>query len=67
MNIQIELLLTMITYLEFVRFNANDTMETKDVFPRLIEVYDSIAKEYIDIIKNENNGGNTMEDKFNIK
>ena len=49
--------------LEF-RFNANDTMETKDVFPRL-EVYDSIAKEYIDIIKNENNGGNTMEDKIN--
>lgn len=49
--------------LEF-RFNANDTMETKDVFPR-IEVYDSIAKEYIDIIKNENNGGNTMEDKIN--
>src|SRR5574343_193882 len=49
--------------LEF-RFNANDTMETKDVFPR-IEVYDSIAKEYIDIIKNENNGGNTMKDKIN--
>ena len=39
-------------------------METKDVFPRL-EVYNSIAKEYIDIIKNENNGGNTMEDKIN--
>ena len=45
-------------------FNANDTMKTKDIFLRL-KVYESIVKEYIDIIKNENNGENTMEDKIN--
>lgn len=47
-------------------FKANDMMKTKDVFLRL-KVYESIVKECIDVIdtiKNENTGGNTMENKI---
>ena len=47
-------------------FNGNDTMKTKDIFLRL-KVYESIVKECIDVIdtiKNENTGGNTMENKI---
>jgi hypothetical protein len=43
-------------------FNANDTMKTKDIFLRL-KVYESIVKEYIDVIALIERG-NTMEDKI---